>query len=122
MTFFDLTWYQRMVLWNRIGSAPVPSIKEADTYLRIISKIRPTDEEQRDAQLTAVGGGYVWKPTESGWGDRSVELEDEEAKALVACLSTAQPGQVISVRDAEWMIPLIKQIEAQIKTEEKATA
>lgn len=108
MTSIFLTWYQRISLWNRIGTIPVTSLKDASVYLRIIEKVRPTDEEQKETKLTTLEGGYRWTLPEANYGNVTLELEQEEAEALVKGLETHP--QPVLVADAAWMLELLAKL------------
>jgi hypothetical protein len=106
MQSLDLKFFQRVYLWNLIGSHTAPSLKEAAVFLRIIEKIRLTDAEQRETEFGAVNERYLWKSPSPDYGGKTVEFEDEEAKALAAVIEAAP----LRVNDAVWLEPLVKQI------------
>jgi hypothetical protein len=109
---FSVNWYQRISLWSRIGSIPAPTLKEASVFLRILDKVRPTDEESKVAKLTATNNGYAWSQLPSiEYGSRQVELEDEEAKSLADALDTHP--QPVLVADAAWMLLLLERLRAE---------
>lgn len=110
MKVVKLLWYERMYLWHRLGMVQAPTIKDAAVYLRIIDKIRPSDQETIDTKLATDGrGGYRWEPGPSiGYGDREVELENEEAAALTKGIDTHP--QPVLVADAAWLLRLLGQL------------
>ncbi len=110
MTSVELNWYERVVLWMRIGAMPAPSMMEAHKLLRIIEKVRPTDQEQEETKLTIEGLNYRWTLPFHRYGDKKIELENEEAKALADGLDN-HPLSVL-VSDAAWMLKLIAQLRA----------
>ena len=73
-------------------------------YLRIMEKIRITDDEQRETGFSLVGQQYTWKPMPEDYGRRDVPLEAEEAKALTAAIELASP---LRVADAVWLEKLV---------------
>jgi hypothetical protein len=120
MKHIDLTWYQRISLWNRIGTVQAPSLKEAAVYLRILDRIRPSDAEQQTTKLTTTEKGFGWTLPYADFGVRSIELEDEEAAALIKGLET-HPAP-LQVSDAAWMLELIAGLQPEKPTEEAAAA
>lgn len=105
----DITYYQRVILWLMIGSHQAANLREASTYLRIIEKVRLTDQETRDSQFLQLESGQCsWRLPAPGYGDKCVELEDSEATALIAAIETASPVKVI---DAAWMERLISALK-----------
>lgn len=106
-----VSWYERIALWARIGTVQAPSLKEADVYLRIIEKLRPTDTERRETNLKAVGSGYEWKPDLGSYGDKVIELEDEEAEALITGLEN-HPSPVF-ISEAAWIRRITNDLKQQ---------
>jgi len=106
MQSLDLKFYQRVYLWSTVGNHSAANLKEAAVFLRLIEKLRLSDAEQRESEFTAVGDKYLWKPISPEYGSRTIELEDEEAKALAAVIEVAP----LRVNDAVWLEPLVKQI------------
>jgi hypothetical protein len=100
MQSIPVTFYERVLLWNLTGNHQVQSLRDASVYLRLIEKLRPSDEEMREAQFVQEGQGFRWSVPERGYGDRTVELEDTEAAALRTAIEGAQN---IRVNDAAWM-------------------
>lgn len=109
MKNLKLTFYQRISLWNRIGTLPASSLKEAAVYLRIIDQLRPTDTEMKETQLTLQDSNYRWNLPKPNYGDRTFEIEDEEAAAIVTGLEN-HPQPVI-VGDAAWMLMLVADLK-----------
>jgi len=106
MQSLDLKFYQRVYLWSTVGNHSAPSLKEAAVFLRLIEKLRLSDAEQRESEFTAVGDKYLWKPLAPDYGLKTIELEDEEARALVAVIEAAP----LRVNDASWLTPLVTQM------------
>lgn len=109
MLNLKLEFYQRVYLWNTIGNHNAPSLKEASVFLRIIEKVRLSDQEQRDTGFGIVEGRYGWNPPSPDYGLKAVELEDEEAKAL----ATALEASPLRVNDALWLDPLVKELQRE---------
>ena len=83
MTHIHLTYYERVSVWNLIGNHQVPRLREAAVLLRVLDKVRPTDEEIRETKFSAKGDGNVtWTATSPQYGERDIALEAEEAQAL----------------------------------------
>lgn len=98
-----LTFYERFILWNLCGNHQVANLKEAAVYLRLIERLRPSDEEMRETRFTGDGRNFQWQLPREGYGNLVAALEDEEAKALAAVIEGAQP---VRVNDAVWMLRL----------------
>lgn len=107
MQNLSLNFYQRIMLWQLVGNHPAPSLKEASVYLRIIEKLRLTDTEMMATQFVQDSGRFSWRLPEQGYGDRTVELENEEAKALAAAMEAPAP---VRVTDAEWMLRVVGEL------------
>lgn len=104
MTTVTLPLYQRIMLWSLVGNHNAANLREASVYLRLIEKIRLTDEEQTKTEFTTNGQSYNWKPMLNGYGTKSVELETDEAKALAAAIDSATP---VRVADAGWLQKIV---------------
>lgn len=107
MQSLDLKFYQRVYLWSTVGNHSAPNLKEAAVFLRIIEKLRLTDQEQRETEFGTNGDRHVWKNPAPDYGSKTVELEDEEARALAAAIEAAP----LRVNDAVWLDPLVKQMK-----------
>jgi len=105
-----LNFYQRVIVWNMIGAHPAQGLKEASVLLRVIDKVRITDQESIDTEFRAgeAGGNVQWLLPEKGYGDKIVELENEEAAALVAVIEGTRP---IRVLDAGWLIKVVDELK-----------
>jgi len=106
MTSLSLTYYQRVMLWNLIGATNAPSLKEASVYLRVMEKIRLTDQEATESQFFSENGTINWKLPKPDYGSGEFRLEEGEAKALMEVIEKASP---IRVLDAEWLERLVEQ-------------
>jgi len=102
-----LPFYQRVMLWNMCGAFPAPSLKEAAVVLRVIEKVRLTDRESIESDFRAEGGQVAWRLPSPAYGEKLVELENEEAKALAGVIVEHRP---VRVMDAEWMLRLIDEL------------
>jgi hypothetical protein len=105
MKQIHLTFPQRIAIWNIVGSFEAPRVGEAATYLRVFDKVRPTDVELRDSQFVREGNSLQW--SQGFNGDRDIDLEDEEAAALVKALEAIGPVRIV---DAAWILPLVKSL------------
>jgi hypothetical protein len=110
MQSLPLNYYQRIMLWQLVGAHPVSSLKESSVYLRIIEKLRLTDSEMLATQFVQDVGRFSWRLPEQGYGDRTVELENEEAKALVTAMEAPAP---VRVSDADWMIKVLEDLKTE---------
>lgn len=107
MQSLTLPFYQRIMLWNVIGNHAAPNLKEASVGLRVIEKLRLTDEEQIESEFAVNGQQYAWKLPDPDYGTKTVDLETDEAKALAAAVEAA-PTRVI---DAAWLQPLVDKLK-----------
>jgi hypothetical protein len=110
MQSLSLNYYQRIMLWQLVGAHPVSSLKESSVYLRIIEKLRLTDTEMLATQFMQDAGRFSWRLPEQGYGDKVLELENEEAKALVAAMEAPAP---VRVSDAEWMVRVVEELKTE---------
>lgn len=110
MMTLPLTYYQRVVLWNMIGSYQAPSLKMVSVYVRLIEKVRLTDEESIDSKFNTNGAAFSWNLPRPGFGNKVVDLENDEAKALVECIESASP---VRVSDASWLTEVISSLTPQ---------
>jgi hypothetical protein len=108
MQSLTLPFYQRVMLWNIIGNHAAPSLKEASVGLRIIEKLRLTDQEQLDTEFTQGGQQFGWRLPTADYGTKEVDLEGEEAKSLAAAIEAANPVRVI---DAEWLQAVVDKLK-----------
>jgi len=108
MTQLHLNFYQRVMIWNLIGAHQVPNLKEAATYLRVIEKVRLTDEELTRSEFVNEGGRMSWRLPDRDYGSKTINLEQEEAKAIATALEQAP----VRVSDAEWMLHLTHTLTA----------
>ena len=121
MQTLPLTFYPRMILGTMIGNHGTQSLKEASVFLRIIEKVRLSDKEQQETEFKQEGSQYSWKLPTSFYGNKDVELEADEAKALAAGLDGGMP---VKVSDAEWLTKVVDQLRiaepnSESKTEPK---
>jgi|SRR5215472_14248523 len=105
-----LTYYQRLILWNMVGTHTAPNLKETAVFLDIIKKIRLTDQEAKESQYVNDGQRFLWRLPSEGYGDRIFELESAEAEALAKAIEAATPIRVI---DAEWLAAVVGQLRAE---------
>jgi hypothetical protein len=104
MQTITLTFPQRLILWNMVGNHNATSLKDASVYLRILDKVRLTDQEQVETGFTIVGQQYSWRQMPNGYGTMDINLEVDEAKALSTAIETATP---VRVADAAWLAELV---------------
>jgi len=111
----ELNWYQRISLWTRVGSIQAPNMKIASTLYRVIEKVRPSEQEQGEANLITKEGGYEWRLPDANYGTKHIHLETEEAEQLADSLETAPLA--VPVMDMSWMLPLIDQLKGKTAKE-----
>src|SRR5262245_54214860 len=115
MISVHVNFYQRICLWNICGNAQVGNLKDAAPYLRLIEKLRPSDEEMMETQFRMEERmGYVWRAPSAGYGDRDIELEADEQARLTEALENQQQ---VKVADAAWQFKLLDQIKPAAKPE-----
>jgi hypothetical protein len=106
------------MIWNMLGNYQAPNLKEASVYLRIIEKVRLTDQEQLDSEFTTTGQQYGWRLPSADFGTKEISLEGEEAKALATSIEAMTPVRVI---DAEWLSNLVAELKNPISALELVT-
>lgn len=110
MTSLFLTYFQRVMLGSIVGGHQVPNLKMASIYLRIIEKVRLTDEEVTASQFIQDQAKSTWVLPELGYGDMVIEFEGDECKAIVDAIEAAQN---IRVSDAGWLNKMIDSLKAK---------
>jgi hypothetical protein len=112
MQSITLTFYERVHCWIRAGNHQVRNLKEASVWIRLIDRIRPTDDEMRETEFLQDGPQCHWSPPSSAeYGRRTFELEEVEANELRATLDAAEG---IAVKDAAWMTRLRDQLPGAV--------
>jgi hypothetical protein len=106
MQSLTLPFYQRVFLWNVIGNHAAPNLKEASVGLRVIEKLRLTDEEQLESKFAVNGQQYGWNLPDPDYGTKTVDLETDEGKSLAAAIEAA-PTRVM---DAVWLQPIVDKL------------
>jgi len=91
------------------GNHNAGNLKEASVFLRIINKLRLSDEEQAKTEFALNGPQYTWKPQPNGYGTKTIDLEGDEAKALILAIEALTP---MRVADAIWLAPLVDELKA----------
>ena len=119
MKRIELNWYQRISLWLRVGSVQAPNMHIASVLYRVIEKIRPNDEEREKANLITRPGGYEWTLPSADYGNRLVDLEEEEAGLLAETLENPQQNVPVLVIDMGWILPLIAQLKEKEAKEQE---
>lgn len=98
-----LTYYQRVMLWSHLGGIQVEKLRDAAVYLRILEKVRLSDQEVTETQFVMDGPRFSWRLPEADYGSRTIDLEHEELAALAGAIEKVQGCRV---SDAEWMLKL----------------
>jgi hypothetical protein len=94
-----------------IGGHNAQNLKEADIYLRILGKVRLSDEETTESQFMISGqGSFSWKLPSNGYGDKTVELENAEAAALTTAIESCSP---VRINDAEWLGKVVSHLKPE---------
>jgi hypothetical protein len=110
MPQIHLNFYQRITLWNMIGNHPCRRLQDTAVFLRLLDRVRPSDEEMRDTQFVQQEQQFMWRTPSPNYGERDIEIESDEAKALVEMFE-AQEG--IRVADAAWIFRLIDPLRSK---------
>jgi hypothetical protein len=91
-----------------VGAFPASNIKTAAVYLRLIEKIRLSDEENIESKFKADGNQFSWNLPIMGYGDCEIELENDEATSLVTCIEETSP---VRVSDAAWLLKIVASLK-----------
>lgn len=114
MTNIQLTWYQRIYLWNRIGLTNATCLREVNVYSRLIDKLRPTDDEINHCEFKTLNGGYSWRSDiANDFGDLDIALENDEADHMIKALETENPNAPIPVKDGPWLNKLVENLKCR---------
>lgn len=108
MTDVVLTFYERISLWNMIGNYQAPRLADVAVLLRVLDKVRPADFEMREAEFAVADGQMSWRLPNPDYGQRAVDLEDEEAAALRKVFESLQG---VRVSDGEWICRLMERLQ-----------
>lgn len=117
MTTISLSFYQRFHLENTVGAFPVPNIKAARTFIRLLDKVRLTEAERREARFETTGSSASWHLPHPNHAQKSIELDDTEAQGLARAIENFENVRVI---DAEWLVPLLEQLTEEQKAQQAA--
>lgn len=103
-----LNFYQRVMLWHAVGTHPAPTLKDAAVYLRLIEKVRLSDQESIDSKFESTPDGRIsWRLPSLNYGEKLLELENEEAAALAAVIEQMRDVRVL---DWKWLIPMKEEL------------
>lgn len=115
MTKLTINFHQRMGLWLRLGSAQVPSLREASVLIRIMERIRPIEPELKEVKYKQEGGQISYLLPEPTYGTMYYDFENDETEQLIECLNNHK--QPFRIDEAAWMLALIKDLEEQLNVE-----
>jgi len=121
MQQLTLTYYQRIIIWNMVGAHQAPNLKEVATFLRLIEKVRLSDQETIESDFKTGGGGQVsWQLPSATYGSRQLDLENEEAASLLAVINSAP----VRVNDGEWLLKVAEELDPknQVKNDKVDSA
>ena len=102
-----LSFYQRVVLQNLCGNYQVSNLTEASVYLRLIEKIRLSDEEITKTEFVIENGNVSWSLPRPTYGEKSINLENTEAEALAKAINKIEN---IKVNDAVWLVKIVESL------------
>jgi hypothetical protein len=89
----------------RLGSVNAPSLREAGTFIKILDKIRPREDEIRDTEYKVIEGGIQYKLPSFDYGQIDLELEDQDAELMRDALMDQKIP--IRVDEADWLLKLL---------------
>ena len=115
MTQVTINFHQRLGLWMRIGTAQVPSLRDAATLIRVLERIRPTEEEMKKVNYKQDKTTVEYTLPDLSYGVKTYEFEDEESRRLIDTLNGHQ--NPFRIDEAAWMLALIEDLENQMKSE-----
>jgi len=100
MKNLTLNFWQRVGLMNVLGTATGPLAK-ITALARVYDAVRFTDAEMQQVQIQDLGNGRsALKPPTPDYGTKTIEIEDADAKAVLAEIE-AYPAFQIS--DMTWV-------------------
>jgi hypothetical protein len=117
MTTITLNFYQRFHLENSLGGFPIPNVRAAATFLRLLEKIRLGEADRKGAGFKVEGTSASWRLPSPDWAEKTIELEDTEAQALAQAIESFQD---IRLADAEWLVPLLDRLTEEEKPQQAA--
>ena len=104
-----LSFYERIVITEIVGQQE-GRLADISAYLRILDKIRISDEERKESSLEVQDGQLRWQLPSTDFGTREVHLEDEEVRRLVQLLET---WPKVTIRDAAWIGRVVSELRAE---------
>lgn len=113
-----LNWYQRIMLWVRVGAVQAPNMRVASVLYRVLEKVRPNDEERGLANLRITPEGqYSWQLPDNDFGSMTAHFDGEEAEMLAGVLESPQLEFPVRVSDLAWLLPLIETLKTKPEPE-----
>ena len=102
-----LNFYERIRTLDILGVQEA-RLAEVAIYLRIIDKIRFTEDEEKAAKLKRNESSVQWELPNPEYGTITAQLEDVEAEKLLGLL---QSWPHISTRDAKWILRVVDDLK-----------
>jgi len=103
MKNITLNFWQRVGLMNVLGAATGPLAK-ITALTRVYEAVRLTDEEMQQVQIQDLGNGRsALMPPSPEWGTKTIEIEDADAKAVLAEIEAYSAFQI---SDMAWVNPI----------------
>lgn len=102
-----LNFYERIVLGEIIGQQE-GRLADIAVYLKILDKVRLSEQERKESQMKVDDGQLKWMLPEAEYGMIVAEFEDEEARRLAQLLES---WPKVTIRDAGW----IGRVSAELK-------
>ena len=104
-----LNFYERIVTAEIVGQQE-GRLADISAYLRILDKIRITEEERKSSNMEVADGQLRWQLPSQDFGSSQVMLEDQEARRLSDLLEN---WPKVTIRDVAWIERVVSDLKSE---------
>ena len=101
--------YEQIVTAEIVGQQE-GRLADISAYLRILDKIRITDEERKSSKMEVADGQLRWQLPSQSFGSSQVMLEDQEARRLSDLLEN---WPKVTIRDVAWIERVVSDLTSE---------
>jgi hypothetical protein len=107
-----LNFYERIVTAEIVGQQE-GRLADISAYLRILDKIRITEEERKSSNMEVADGQLRWQIPSQDIGSSQVMLEDQEARRLSDLFEN---WPKVTIRDVAWIERVVANLRSERRT------